>query len=76
LEDLALSHQPIVEISEGMHPPVIFVDIDVDKLPEASAKYGISSLPTFVFLKGGEVVAQFSGADVTKLRETVEKHRE
>mmetsp|Transcript_58 Transcript_58/g.89 ORF Transcript_58/g.89 Transcript_58/m.89 type:complete len:172 (+) Transcript_58:46-561(+) len=74
-EELAQAHQPIIEMTDGVKPPVIFIKADIEKLPEAARKYAIASLPTFVFLKQGEVVTQFSGADVAKLRETVDKLR-
>ena len=52
----------------------MFVKIDVDKVPEAAQKYGVSSLPTFVFLKGGKEVSRFSGANVAALKSTVQKY--
>jgi thioredoxin 1 len=35
---------------------VIFVKVDVDENPELAAKYSVSAMPTFVFIKDGDVV--------------------
>lgn len=60
---------------EGVQPAIIFIKADVDKLPAAAAKYGIQSLPTFVFERDGVVLSKFSGASPQKLRDAVEKYR-
>lgn len=38
--------------------------VDTDAHKEAAVKYGISSIPTVLLFKGGEVVDKFVGADV------------
>merc|ERR1712232_1007010 len=35
---------------------VVFLKVDVDENPETAAKYSVSAMPTFLFIKGGEVV--------------------
>jgi thioredoxin 1 len=45
----------------------------VDDNPDAAAKYGVSAMPTFVFVKGGEVVDRLMGANTDRLRELVEE---
>lgn len=37
-------------------------DIDVDRHHDLAAKYGVSSVPTFVFLEDGDEVDRFSGS--------------
>ena len=49
----------------------VFVKVDVDESVELAMKYGVQSMPTFLFFKSGEVVTRFSGADTNKLRETI-----
>jgi thioredoxin 1 len=71
---LAAENAPFIEPGAGVAPPVMFVKIDVDKLPEAAQKYGVLSLPTFVFIKGGKEVSRFSGANVAALKSTVQKY--
>jgi len=39
-----------------------FVKIDVDANPATARSYGVSSIPTFAVVRGGEVVHQFSGS--------------
>ena len=49
--------------------------LDVDSNPEVSMKYGIRSIPTILFIKGGQVVDKVVG-DVPKsqLQSTIDKH--
>jgi len=51
---------------------VVFLKVDVDENPETAAKYGVSSMPTFVFIKSGEVIDTMSGANPGKLKEMIE----
>eukprot|EP01041_Mallomonas_annulata_P006384 gene6384-12912_t len=50
---------------------VVFLKVDVDEIPAITEKYQVLAMPTFIFIKGGEVVERFSGASVEKLRETL-----
>lgn len=38
------------------------VKVDVDENPDVSSRYGISSIPTLLVFKGGEVVERMVGA--------------
>lgn len=38
-----------------------FVKINIDDSPTAAQKYGVSSIPTLMVFKGGEVVERFVG---------------
>jgi len=49
-----------------------FIKIDVDEVPEIAQRYQVLAMPTFVFLRDGEVVGRFSGASAPKLRETLQ----
>ena len=57
--------------SEEFGSNVIFLKVDVDEAPELAEKFGVMSMPTFLFLKNGNVVDRFSGASVEKLKETI-----
>ena len=61
------------ELSDEFGRKVQFIKVDVDDNPDAAAKYGVSAMPTFVFVKGGEVVDRFMGANTDRLRELVEE---
>jgi thioredoxin 1 len=50
-----------------------FLKVDVDDTPEVAEKYQVASMPTFLFIKSGELKDRFSGASVEKLRETIQK---
>ncbi|MBS1593144.1 MAG: thioredoxin [Bacteroidetes bacterium] len=50
--------------------------LDVDSNPEVSMKYGIRSIPTILFVKGGQVVDKVVGAvPKAQLAATIEKHK-
>uniref|UniRef100_A0A7S2K245 Thioredoxin domain-containing protein n=1 Tax=Leptocylindrus danicus TaxID=163516 RepID=A0A7S2K245_9STRA len=60
------------EMSEKIEN-VVFLKVDVDKNAEAAAQYGVSAMPTFVFVKQGEIVDRLMGANAAKLMEMVEE---
>jgi thioredoxin 1 len=62
------------ELSEE-YDNVIFVKVDVDENPDTAAAYSVSAMPTFVFVKGGEVVDRLMGANPTALQEMIEEHK-
>lgn len=54
---------PIVEEMAGeFDGKAIIGQVDVDSNPAVSAKYGIRSIPTLLFFKGGEIVDKQVGA--------------
>lgn len=52
---------------------VVFIKVDVDDNPDTAAKYNVSAMPTFVFIKGGEVVDRLMGANPARLQELIEE---
>jgi thioredoxin 1 len=46
---------------------VQFFKVDVDESPELVDMFGISAMPTFVFLKDGKIVKKVEGADMAGL---------
>uniref|UniRef100_A0A7S3PC09 Thioredoxin domain-containing protein n=1 Tax=Amphora coffeiformis TaxID=265554 RepID=A0A7S3PC09_9STRA len=61
------------ELSENM-PDVVFLKVDVDENPDTAAKYNVSAMPTFIFIKGGEVIDRLMGANPARLQELIEEH--
>jgi thioredoxin 1 len=61
------------EMSEDISD-VVFLKVDVDENPETAAKFSVSAMPTFVFIKGGEVVDRLMGANAPRLQELIEEH--
>lgn len=53
---------------------VVFLKVDVDENPETAAKYSVSAMPTFLFIKSGEVVDRLMGANGARLQELIEEH--
>lgn len=53
---------PILEQLSGEMKDVKFVKVNVDANPELTSQYSIFSIPTFLVVKDGTVVSQFSGA--------------
>lgn len=63
---------PVFESLAAANPHVTFVKIDVDECKDLQSEYGVSSMPTFKFLRGGTEVASMNGADEAGLREKVQ----
>lgn len=49
--------------------------VDVDENEEIAMEYNVTSMPTFIFIKQGAVVTQFSGANYEKLKQLVETNK-
>jgi len=47
----------------------VFAKVDVNKQHQISSKYGVRSMPTFVFIVDGKKVNEFSGAGEAQLRQ-------
>eukprot|EP00525_Craspedostauros_australis_P010458 CAMPEP_0198133432 /NCGR_PEP_ID=MMETSP1442-20131203/59561_1 /TAXON_ID= /ORGANISM="Craspedostauros australis, Strain CCMP3328" /LENGTH=173 /DNA_ID=CAMNT_0043794549 /DNA_START=500 /DNA_END=1021 /DNA_ORIENTATION=+ len=61
------------EFSEDVQD-ALFVKVDVDDNPETAAKYSVSAMPTFLFIKEGEVVDRLMGANPQRLQELILEH--
>lgn len=54
---------PVVEELAGEYDgKAVIGKVDVDSNPEVSAKFGVRSIPTLLFFKGGEIVDKQIGA--------------
>ena len=54
---------PVVEELAGEYEgKAVIGKVDVDSNPEISAKFGVRSIPTLLYFKGGEVVDKQIGA--------------
>lgn len=52
----------IAKIAEEHGDKVKVCILNVDEAPIISGKYGVQSIPTFIFFKGGQEVKKFVGA--------------
>eukprot|EP01128_Nolandella_sp_AFSM9_P003116 TRINITY_DN135_c0_g1_i1.p1 TRINITY_DN135_c0_g1~~TRINITY_DN135_c0_g1_i1.p1 ORF type:complete len:184 (-),score=39.61 TRINITY_DN135_c0_g1_i1:374-925(-) len=64
---------PYVEELALRHVDVVFLTVDVDKVPAVAKEQKISAMPTFQFFKNGNSIASFTGADRTSLNQHVMK---
>jgi thioredoxin 1 len=55
------------ELSEEYGSRAQFIKVDVDDNPEAAQKYGVTAMPTFLFIKGGEVVDRLMVRDTSDM---------
>lgn len=56
-----------------VHTHTTFVKLEAEAVPEVSEKYEISSVPTFLFFKGGEKVDRLDGAHAPELTKKVQR---
>lgn len=59
-----------VEIAQE-NPLLTCIEIDVDKVPDAAAKYNVTVKPTFVFIKGEKAILTIVGSDVGKVKNAI-----
>ena len=52
----------------------VFVKVDVDNLGELAQELGVTSMPTFLFFRSGEIIDTMRGADEAGLRALVAEH--
>ena len=52
---------PVMTEIKGQFSNVKFEDYDVDEAYDESSKYGITSVPTIIIEKNGEIVERFTG---------------
>ncbi|XP_022187282.2 thioredoxin [Nilaparvata lugens] len=63
-----------VELAK-QNPDVIFLEIEVeeDAAADLGSRYNVRMIPTFIFIKNGEQVDAFSGANCSELEKTIER---
>lgn len=61
--------KPKIHELAAQNPNVIFIEIDVDDSGHEStvAGFGVSAMPTFVFIRNGMVVGQVVGANLADI---------
>ncbi|KIJ53467.1 hypothetical protein M422DRAFT_25346 [Sphaerobolus stellatus SS14] len=65
---------PVYEKLAKEYKNVNFLKCDVDAVSEVAQTYRVSAMPTFIFLKGSDKVAQVRGADPRGLENTLKTH--
>ncbi|CAD7085430.1 unnamed protein product [Hermetia illucens] len=64
------------ELANKYGDRVVVLKVDVDDCDELDVEYGVSSMPTFIFIKNGEKIDSFVGANAEKLEKHFAKHIE
>jgi len=66
---------PVFEEASKELPDVKFVKLNVDTSPQTASNYGIMSIPTVLFFKGGEKIDQIVGlVQKGRLIDIIKKH--
>ena len=55
----------------GVNHRVMCLNVDIDEETELSKKYEIASVPTFVIIKGANIVNRMTGTDMDKLERMI-----
>ncbi|XWS14526.1 hypothetical protein CRYUN_Cryun35bG0017400 [Craigia yunnanensis] len=63
----------LAEIAKKL-PAVIFLKVDVDELQRVAQDWAIEAMPTFIFLKEGNIVDKVVGANKDQLQRKIELH--
>ena len=66
---------PTYEALSKEHTDVVFIHVDVDKLPDLPDGQDVRGVPPFKFFKGGELKTQCSGASKEKLESTIKANK-
>ncbi len=64
---------PVLDKFSKEYTQVKFLKVDVDELSEIAADFSISSMPTLLFLKDGEVVQKVVGANPNAIKAAIQK---
>lgn len=65
---------PIFETLSLQYIDIIFVKVDVDRAPEIKNLLGVWALPTFCFVRNGEKISSFTGANERSLRQGLDNN--
>lgn len=64
----------VEELSEE-HPELLFIEVDVDELPQIADEEGVKSIPMYKIYKHGKPVDIHIGGGKQQLKEVIEKHQ-
>ena len=61
----------MVDALARQHPEILFVKVDVEQVPSIKVILGVWAMPSFYFLKEGEKVGSFMGANEALLKKGI-----
>lgn len=62
---------PLLDKFSAEYNQAKFIKVDVDEFGEIAQEYEVSSMPTVIFFKGGEVVNKVIGANPGALKQVI-----
>ncbi|EDW53093.1 thioredoxin-T [Drosophila sechellia] len=62
------------ELAEQYSDRVVVLKVNVDENEDITVEYKVNSMPTFVFIKGGDVLELLVGCNSDKLAKLMEEH--
>ncbi|KAH8120090.1 thioredoxin-domain-containing protein [Phellopilus nigrolimitatus] len=65
---------PTFEALSKQFKNVNFLKCDVDDAQPVAQRYSVAAMPTFLFLKGSDIVDEVKGANSSALKAAVERH--
>lgn len=65
---------PVFTSLATKYPKTVFLKVDIDEARDVAAKWNISSVPTFFFIKNGKQVDKVVGADKNGLERKIEQY--
>ena len=68
---IAPVYHELSETEEIKRLGVVFLKVDVDENQETASEYGVAAMPTFIFIKDGEVKDRLMGANAPRLGEMI-----
>ncbi|ONH75648.1 Thioredoxin-1 [Pichia kudriavzevii] len=64
---------PMLEKFSQQYSNVAFYKVDVDELPSVAQSQEVTSMPTLLFFKSGELVGKVIGANPAAIKQTIDK---
>jgi thioredoxin 1 len=65
---------PEFDALAGSRPDIVFAKVDVEEADEDLCKrFYVSALPTFVFMRRGQIAGRVEGADMSAIKSHIEK---
>ncbi|EEF31587.1 Hsc70-interacting protein, putative [Ricinus communis] len=65
---------PLFTSLAAKYPKTVFLKVDIDEARDVAARWNISSVPTFYFIKNGKEIDKVVGADKNGLEKKIEQY--